>query len=287
MSRWAYVNGRYLPHANAAVHIEDRGFQFADSVYEYFAVFGGGLADAEGHFERLWRSLSELRIDRPMGEAALKMVLGETIRRNRVHDGAVYVQVTRGVSPRDHPFPIPAPRPSLVVTAKNVDYSIAARRAQQGVKVLTQPDLRWGRCDIKSTGLLANVLAKQAAREAGAYEAWLVDQEGFITEGASTNAWIIDAQGRLRTRDTKANILRGVTRQTLLKVATEARVDFVEHAFSVEEAKQASEAFITAASTFVMPVVAIDDVSIGDGRPGPVATRLRDLYLQRARATAQ
>lgn len=287
MSRIAYVNGRYLPHGQAGVHIEDRGFQFADGVYEYFAVFGGRLADADGHFQRLWRSLGELRIEPPMGEAALGAVLCETIRRNRVRDGAVYVQVTRGAAPRDHAFPSPAVPPSLVVTAKAVDYAAAAARALTGVAVITQPDLRWARRDIKSVGLLANVLAKQAAREAGGYEAWLVDDQGLVTEGASTNAWIVDAQGLLRTRAVSADILRGVTRQTLLGLSSEFGVEISERAFTVAEAKAAREAFITAASTFVMPVTSIDGAIVGDGRPGPVASRLRDLYLGNARATAR
>ncbi len=287
MARIAYVNGRYVPLAQAGVHVEDRGFQFADGVYEYFAVFGGRLADAAGHFERLWRSLSELRIAPPMSQAALRIVLAETVRRNRVREGSVYLQVTRGVAPRDHPFPDPPPPPSLIVTAKPVDFAVDEARAAQGVKVLTQPDVRWGRCDIKTVGLLPNVLAKQAAREAGAYEAWLVDELGLVTEGASTNAWIVDAEGVLRTRDTNANILRGVTRKGLIALAEAAGAPVSQRPFTVEEAKAAKEAFITAASTFVMPVVEIDGVKIGDGRPGPVAKRLRALYLGNARSTAQ
>jgi D-alanine transaminase len=286
MPRIAYVNGRYLPLAEAGVSIEDRGFQFADGVYEYFAVFGGKLADVEGHLARLWRSLAALRIDPPMGEAALKVVLAQTIRRNKVRDGSVYVQVTRGVAPRDHPFPNPAPAPSLIVTARSLDFAAAAARAAQGVKVATQPDIRWGRCDIKTTGLLPNVLAKQAARETGAYEAWLVDDLGFVTEGASTNAWIVDAEGVLRTRDTNANILRGVTRMNLIDLAEAAGVPVSQRPFTVKEAQSAKESFITAASTFVMPVVEVDGVKIGDGLPGPVAKRLRSLYLDNARATA-
>ncbi len=287
MGRIAYVDGLYRRHAEAGVHIEDRGFQFADGVYEYFAVFGGKLADAEGHFARLWRSLGELRIDAPMTEPALKLVMAETVRRNRVVDGAVYLQVTRGVAPRDHGFPDPAPRATLVITAKPVNYAAEAAKAAKGVKVLTQPENRWGRCDIKTVGLLPNVLAKQAAREAGAYEAWFVDADGLVTEGASTNAWIIDDQGRLRTRDLTANILHGVTRKQLIALAAEANVVVSEIPFTVAEAKAAREAFITAASTFVMPVVAIDGELIGDGRPGPVATGLRALYMGAARSQAR
>jgi D-alanine transaminase len=287
MSRIAYVNGRYTPLAHAGVHIEDRGFQFADAVYEYFAIFDGKLADAEGHLERLWRSLGELRIDRPMSEAALKIVIRETARRNGVRDGAAYLQISRGVARRDHPFPTVTPPPTVVVTAKAVDYAAEAAKAAKGVKVLTRPDNRWGRCDIKTVGLLPNVLAKQAAREAGAYEAWLVDELGFVTEGASTNAWIVDAEGVLRTRDTNANILRGVTRKNLLPLADAAGCPVSERPFTVEEAKHAREAFITAASTFVMPVIGIDGAIIGDGKPGPVSQRLRALYLDNARTNAR
>jgi D-alanine transaminase len=286
MSRIAYVDGRYRPHAEAGVHIEDRGFQFADGVYEYFAVFGGKLADAEGHLERLWRSLSELRIEPPMSEKALLVVLHETVRRNRFKDGAVYLQITRGAAPRDHPFPNPAPAPTVVVTAKPVDYAAAEARAKIGVKVLTQPDIRWGRCDIKTVGLLPNVLAKQAAREAGAYEAWLVDELGFVTEGGSTNAWIVDADGVLRTRDTNANILRGVTRKVLLALTEQAGIEVSQRPFTVAEAKAAKEAFLTAASNFVMPIVEIDGVAVGDGRPGPISQKLRALYVANARITA-
>jgi D-alanine transaminase len=287
MSRIAYVNGRYAPHGQACVHIEDRGFQFADAVYEYFAVFDGRLADSEGHLERLWRSLGELRIDRPMSETALVMVMRETVRRNRVRDGAVYLQISRGVANRDHPFPTRPVPPTVVVTAKPVNFAAEQAKSEKGVGVLTRPDNRWGRCDIKTVGLLPNVLAKQAAREAGAYEAWLVDELGFVTEGSSTNAWIIDAEGILRTRDTNANILRGVTRKGLLSLAAEAGHPVSERPFTVEDAKKAREAFITAASTLVMPVVSIDGHPVGDGRPGPVSQRLRALYLDNARANAR
>ena len=286
MSRVAYVNGRYVPHRQAAVSIDDRGFQFADAVYEYFAVFGGKLADAPGHFERLWRSLSELRIDPPMGEAALTAVIHQTIRLNRVRDGAVYLQISRGVAKRDHPFPNPTPHPTVVVTAKPVNYAAEHAKAEKGVAVLSRPDNRWGRCDIKTVGLLPNTLAKQAAREAGAYEAWLVDDLGFVTEGSSTNAWIVDADGVLRTRDTNANILRGVTRRNLIDIAAEAGVPVSQRPFTIEEAKSAREAFITAASTFVLPVVKIDGAVVADGAPGPVSRRLRALYLENAKANA-
>ncbi len=286
MSRIAYVNGRYTSHAQAAVHIEDRGFQFADGVYEVWAAFDGRLADADGHFERLARSLSELRIDQPMTRPALERVLRETLRRNRVRNGIVYLQVTRGAARRDHAFPAVGTPVTVVVTARAVDMAAAEAKAAKGVAVVTQPDQRWGRCDIKTVGLLPNALAKQAAREVGAYEAVLVDGQGLVTEGASTNVWIVDGEGALRTRDTGANILRGVTRKALLQIAAELQMRVEERPFTIAEAKGAREAFITAASAFVTPVVKIDGVDVADGQVGPVAKRLRALYLDAAKRTA-
>ena len=285
MARIAYVNGRFVPHARAVVHIEDRGYQLADGVYEVWAVFDGRLADAAGHFQRLARSLGELRIAAPMSDRALQVLLTETLRRNRVTDGLVYLQVTRGVAPRDHAFPDPPVAPGVVITARRVDHAAAQARAAKGVAVVTQPETRWARCDIKTVGLLPNVLAKQAARDAGAAEAWFVDELGLVTEGASTNAWIVDATGALRTRDIQANILRGVTRNSLLSIAAEAGLTLEERPFTVEEARGAREAFITGAGTLVMPVVRVDGQALGDGAPGPVAKRLRELYIQAARRT--
>jgi D-alanine transaminase len=282
MSRWAYVNGRFQPHGEAVVHVEDRGYQFADAVYEVWAVIGGKLADFEGHMTRLGRSLDELRIEHPMTRASLLNVLRETVRRNRVKFGLCYIQVSRGVARRDHPFPDPAVAPSVVITCKPLDRVAMEAKARKGVAVVTQPDIRWGRCDIKTVCLLPNILAKQAARERGAAEAWLVDDMGMVTEGSSTNAWIVDKDGNLRTRDTQANILRGITRGNLLSVATDAGVAVLEQAFTVDEAKQAKEAFFTAASAFLTPVVSIDGAEIGDGKPGPLTTRLRELYFDRA-----
>jgi D-alanine transaminase len=286
MPHLAYVNGRFTPHAEAAVHIEDRGYQLADGIYEVWAVFDGRLSDAAGHFERLDRSLSELRIEPPMSRAALTVVLKETVRRNRVRDGLAYLQVTRGVAPRDHAFPNPAVPASVVVTAKRVDRAAAEARAAKGAAVVTVPETRWARCDIKTIALLPNVLAKQQAREAGAVEAWFVDDLGLVTEGASSNAWIIDRDGVLRTRDTQANILRGITRKTLLGVVAEDGLKVEERPFTVEEAKAAREAFITGAGTLVLPIVRIDGAPVGDGVPGPVAKRLRQRYIQEARRTA-
>lgn len=286
MSRFAYVNGRFVRHGEAAVHIEDRGYQLADGVYEVWAVFDGKLADAQGHFARLWRSLDSLRIAHPMGQAALTVVLREAVRRNMVRNGLVYLQVTRGVARRDHAFPNPAVAPSMVVTAKSTDPQLAERKAAQGAAVISVPENRWGRCDIKSVGLLPNALAKQTARERGAIEAWFVDDLGLVTEGASSNAWIVDAEGHLRTRDTQANILHGVTRSTLFEVIREAGLPINEKPFTIAEAQGAREAFITGAGTLVMPIVSVDGVKVGDGAPGPVATRLRSLYIQRAREKA-
>jgi D-alanine transaminase len=283
MSRIAYVNGRYTRHDRAAVHIEDRGYQFGDGVYEVWAVFDGILADSEGHFARLERSVGELRIAMPMGFAALRIVLREVLRRNHIRDGLLYLQVTRGVAPRDHVFPDPPVPPSIVVTAKPVDRAGADAKAAKGVGVITTPENRWGRCDIKTVGLLPNLLAKQAAREQGSGEAWFVDGDGLITEGGSSNAWIVDADGVLRTRDTGANILRGVTRIAILRLAQELQMKVEERPFTAAEVKNAREAFFTGAGALVMPVTAIDGAPIGDGRPGPVARRLRALYVDEAR----
>jgi D-alanine transaminase len=286
MGRIAYVNGRYQRHADAAVHIEDRGYQLADAVYEVWSVFGGKLADAEGHFARLARSLGELRIPEPMSRAALTIVLREVLRRNQVREGLIYLQVSRGVAPRDHAFPEGDLSPSVVITAKSLDRAASEAKAAKGIAVITTPENRWGRCDIKTVGLLPNVLARQAARERGAGEALFVDEMGLITEGASANAWILDGNGVLRTRDTQANILRGVTRRTLLDVIAEAGLKVEERPFTPEEMAEAKEAFITGAGSLVLPVIAIDGQPIGDGAPGPVAKRLRSLYIERAKQTA-
>lgn len=280
MSRVAYVNGQYVPHGQAVVHVEDRGFQFADGVYEVWSVFDGRLGDFDGHLTRLWRSLDELRIPHPMTRQALEAVLKETVRRNRIHEGLVYIQVTRGTARRDHPFPPEGTPPSVVITAKSLPLSKGNAQAAKGVAVITQPDIRWGRCDIKTVGLLPNVLAKQAAKERGAAEAWMVDDMGLVTEGSSTNAWIVDENGKLRTRDTQSNILRGITRAAVMALIAEEGLELEERAFSVDEAKRAREAFYTSATGFVMPAVSIDGVKIGNGKPGPIATRLRELYLE-------
>ncbi len=286
MSRVAYVNGVYQRHSEATIHVEDRGFQFADGVYEVWSVCGGRMADCEGHMTRLHRSLNELQIDIPMSVEALTRVLKETIRRNRVRDGIVYLQVTRGTARRDHPCPAPGTPPSVVVPSKSLSSRKSDAQAANGVAVVTHPDIRWGRCDIKTVGLLPNVLAKQAARDKGAYEAWMVDEMGLVTEGSSTNAWIVDKSGKLRTRDTQANILKGITRTAIMAMIEAEGIELDERPFSVDEAKEAREAFFTAAGAFVMPAVSIDGVRIGDGKPGPIATRLRARYLEEAKREA-
>jgi D-alanine transaminase len=286
MGRIAYVNGRFVPQRDAMVHIEDRGYQLADAVYEVWSLFDGRLADAEGHFARLERSLSELSIAMPMGRRALALVLREAVRRNRIREGVVYLQVSRGVAPRDHAFPAGEVRPAVVITVKAVDRSAADAKAAKGVAVVTTPENRWGRCDIKTTSLLPNALARQKAKEAGAAEAWFVDELGLVTEGAASNAWIVDRDGRLRTRDTSANILRGVTRATLMQVIADEGLEVDERPFTPAEAVAAREAFITGAGALVLPVVSVDGELIGNGAPGPLATRLRRLYIERARAGA-
>ena len=284
MSRVAYVNGRYVPHANAQVHIEDRGYQFADGVYEVIAVVDGRLVDAEPHFDRLERSLAELDMAMPMARGPFRVVLAETVRRNGVGDGMVYLQVSRGVARRDHPFP-QGVRPALVVTARRLAFP-GDPDAVAGARVITAPDIRWGRCDIKSISLLPNVLAKQQAIEAGAYETWMVDGDGRVTEGSATNAWILARDGCVVTRPLDNAILGGITRQTVIRLARADGVDVVERAFTVDEAKAAREAFITSTTNLLRAVTQIDDAVIGNGEPGETSRRLLGLYLAYARGEA-
>lgn len=280
MTRVVYVNGRYLPYAQAGVHVEDRGFQFADAIYEVCEVEAGSLVDETRHMERLERSLGELRIPAPMSRSALGIVLREIIRRNRVKTGLVYLQVTRGAAPRDFPFPKGGITPTVVCLARRVDGAKREAKAQAGIAVKTMPDIRWGRCDIKTVMLLPAVLAKEAAADDGAQEAWLVDSQGFVTEGASSNAWIVDGSGALITRPTGNAILPGVTRRTLLDLLSREKIPLLERPFSVEEALAAREAFITSASGTVMPVVAINGNSIGTGSPGALTLHLRSIFHQ-------
>jgi D-alanine transaminase len=281
MSRIAYVNGRYLPLRQAMVHVEDRGYQFGDAVYEVCEVRQGRLIDERRHLARLKRSLDELQIKLPMSPVALGIVLREVIARNRIGYGIVYLQVSRGVARRDHAFPAPEVPPSVVVTARPLN----ARRNEAlaaGIAVISVPDNRWGRVDIKTTGLLPNVLARQAAVAQGARDAWFVDKDGMVTEAASANAWIVTQAGRVVTRPADHGILKGITRTVLFEVIKAQGLSVEERAFALSEAYTAREAFVTAASQIVLPVVRIDGRAIGEGKPGPVATALRRAFHEYA-----
>ncbi|HKY96135.1 MAG TPA: D-amino-acid transaminase [Kiloniellales bacterium] len=277
MGRLAYVNGRFLPHRAAQVHIEDRGYQFADGVYEVVPVVEGRLVDEELHLDRLGRSLDELSIAWPVTRPVLRLISHELIRRNGLSNGIVYMQVTRGVAPRDHKFPKSA-MPALVMTTKQLKRASPAVLSQ-GLKVVTVPDIRWQRRDIKSISLLPNCLAKQEAFEKGAAEAWLVEDGGYVTEGSSTNAWIVNGEGKVVTRRANHDILNGITRQVLLKVMAEEGLELDERPFTVDEAYRAKEAFLTSSSNFVMPVTEIDGRPVGNGHPGLLTQRLRRAYL--------
>jgi D-alanine transaminase len=279
------VNGRYRPHCDALVHVEDRGYQFADGVYEVCEVRDGRLVDERRHMARLTRSLAELRIELPMPLSALSIVLHETVRRNRVRNGIVYLQITRGVARRDFGFPVPGIAPSIVVTARPHDSVKAENIAADGIAVITLADKRWARPDIKSVSLLPNVLAKQTARDSGAREAWFVDAQGFVTEGASSNAWIVTADGEVVTRPADNSILSGISRAVVLDAMAARGLPFTERPFTVLEAKAAREAFITAASQIVQPVIRIDGKPVGNGRPGPLALTLRREFHRHAEFT--
>lgn len=278
MSRFVYVNGQYLPYDRAQVSAEDRGFQFGDAVYEVCEVKGGRLVDETRHMDRLERSLDELKITRPMTRPAWQRVLRETIRRNRLDNGSIYLQVSRGARPRDFFFPPAGTPPTVVAIARQAFPARANAKAEKGIGVKTMPDIRWTRCDIKTVMLLPASLAKEAARAEGAEDAWFVDETGFVTEGASANAWIVDREGRLVTRQIDSAILRGVTRTTLLDLLRREGIEVVERPFTVEEAKAAREAFLTSATSLVMPVVAIDNTTIGNGAPGLLSLKLRAAF---------
>lgn len=286
MPRIAYVDGAYVPHTDASVHIEDRGNQFADAVYEVWAVRGGALLDTAGHLKRLRRSLGELQIRPPMSDPALLAVLHEVVRRNRYADALLYLQISRGSAPRDHAFPPATTPPTVIVTARRADLVASDARGVRGISVITVPDIRWGRRDIKTVSLLPNALAKQKAKEAGAGEAWLIDPDGTITEGCSSNAWIVTQDGKLVTRAASHSILNGITRLAVIDAAPSGSVEFEERTFTLEEALAAREAFITSATSHVTPVIRIDGKPIGEGKAGPVAMALRQSYLAAARQSA-
>ena len=279
MSRIAFVNGRYKRHSDAVVHIEDRGYQFSDGVYEVIAVSDFHLVDFKPHLRRLGGSLSKLDIEWPCSERVLKIVLTQLIKRNRLRNGIVYLQITRGVAPRNHAFPIEKIRSSLVVTVSRSGRP-SAQKFTEGVKVVTMPENRWGRRDIKSVSLLPNVLAKQFAVQNGAFETWFVDDEQTITEGSSTNAWIVLAGQEVVTRPLGNDILAGITRMKLIELAKAGNIRITERPFTVDEAINAEEAFITSTTSFVMPVVDIDGKQVGTGKPGSVTNNLLTLYRE-------
>ena len=279
MPRIAYVNGRYVPHYAATVHIEDRGYQFADGVYEVCEIARGFIIDMTRHLDRLDRSLRALEIAWPMSRGALQVAMSEVIRRNMVRDGLVYLQVTRGVAPRDHAFPGAGVRPAIVITAKRSDPAAGAKRAEAGLHIITVPENRWERVDIKTVGLLPNVLARQKAKASGAHDAWFVDPDGTVKEGASSNVWIVTKDNVLVTRQAETGILRGITRTTVIDVAAKLGLSVEERDFSLDEAQGAKEVFMTSATTVVMPVVSIDGRSVANGHPGSTTLSLREAFF--------
>lgn len=278
MSRISYVNGRYRHHQDAAIHIEDRGYQFGDGVYEVVTVLNGTMVDEVGHLDRLDRSLSELSISWPVNRSALQVILREVTRRNKLRNGLLYFQITRGVARRSHEFPANVAS-SLVVTAKHIP-KLNSRPDPQGVSVITIPDIRWSRRDIKTISLLPNCLGKQQAKEAGAFEAWQVDPDGTVTEGTSSNAWIVTQEGELVTRPPENTILNGITRRRIIKIAKESGMHFVERPFTVSEAHNAREAFVSSASSFAKPVTKIDQYVIGNGHIGELTEILSQKYIE-------
>ncbi|BAJ82224.1 MULTISPECIES: D-amino-acid transaminase [Acidiphilium] len=284
MSRIAYVNGRYVPQREASVNVEDRGYQFGDGVYEVIHVHDGRFVDTGLHLARLARSLRELAIPKPMEDGALLVVLREVVRRNRIREGIVYMQVSRGVARRDHAFPRDV-APALVVTARHGKAFPREIDTWTGTAI-TAPDIRWGRVDIKTVNLLPNCLAKQKAREAGAYEAILIDRDGNVTEGSSTTVWAVDEDGVLRTRHLDHHILPGCTRAAVISLMEEAGIRFEERGLSEAELRAAREIFLTSATSYVKPMVRLDGVAVGEGTPGPVARRLFELFARHADGAA-
>ncbi|MEM6356384.1 MAG: D-amino-acid transaminase [Pseudomonadota bacterium] len=283
MSRIVYVNGEFLPEEDAKISVFDRGFLMADGVYEVTSVLEGKLCDYEGHKVRLARSLSELKMESPVTDDELLDIHRELVTRNELHEGVVYLQITRGAADRDFAWPKDA-KPGIVLFTQDKDLE-EAKAAKTGIKVVSQPDLRWARRDIKTVQLLYPSFAKMAAKEQGADDAWMVADDGFVTEGTSNNAYIVKG-GKIITRHLTNDILHGITRAAVLKLAREAQMQVEERPFTIAEAQEADEAFITAASTFVCPVVSVDGVALGSGEPGPVSQRLREIYISEARAHA-
>lgn len=279
MSRIAYVNGRYKPHNQAFVHIEDRGYQFADGVYEVVALYKGHLLDEHGHLNRLQRSMAEMRLNPPVTMDGLKLIMLEIKKRNLLETGLIYIQVTRGVATRYHPFPDPAVPCSLVVTAKHMKVP-NPKLVEKGISIIAYPEIRWARCDVKSIALLPNVLAKQAAIDEGAGDAWFVDKAGYVTEASASNAWIITQENVLQTRPLDEGILGGITRLSIMQIAKTMNMTCLEKPFTIKEAQNAKEAFITSATNYVMPVTKIEGKDVGKGVAGPIALSLRQSYLR-------
>lgn len=284
MTRTIYVNGSYQPYEQALVHAEDRGFQFGDAVYEVCEVTDGRIVDEARHMARLSRSLGELEIAEPMSQGAWQRVIRETVRRNRVRHGLVYIQVSRGAGPRDFLFSGVRTPPTVICLARTVDPRHQRAAAAKGISIITCPEMRWARCDIKTVMLLPASLAKQQAKQQGAQEAWFIDRDGFVLEGGSSNAWLVTADDEVVTRPADSAILRGVTRSTLIDLLARDGLELVERSFTRDEALAAKEAFITSATNLVMPVVALDGTAIGDGVPGPVVKRLREHFHDVAEA---
>lgn len=271
----AYVNGRYSPIAEAAVSIDDRGFQFADSVYEVVAFLNGRFLDWEKHVWRLRRSLAALHIIGVAGDAALLAIARRLVAMSRYSDGLLYVQISRGIARRDHGFP-GASTPTVVLTARRFDFHHRVTQLAQGIAVISLPDQRWARCDIKTTGLLPAVLAKQEAKRAGAFEA-MFERDGKVTEGGSTNMWLVDGRETIVTHPISMEILAGVARDTLLQLAQENGLQVEQRSFTLEEARGAPELFLTSTTAPILPITTLDGAPVGHGSPGPVTTRLADM----------
>ena len=283
MSRVVFVNGEYLPYEQSRVHIEDRGYQFADGVYEVFAVIENKLADYDAHMSRLLRSLSELNMKLPYSRKSIFFHISNIIKQNLISDGLVYLQISRGVASRDFKFPNNT-KGSLVIIAKNTSLDQYTESFNKGISVSTTRDLRWKRVDIKSLNLLAPVLAKQSAYEKNCQESWLIDDDNFITEGSSSNAWIYQ-DGTLITRPVSNSILNGITRSTLIRGLKKRKIKYKEAKFNLEDVKKSSEAFITSATQHVMPVVRVNSIKIGKGVPGLRALDFRAAYMESLKLT--
>jgi len=278
MGRVAYVNGRYVPHSDATVSIEDRGYQFADGVYEVVAIWNGCAVDLAPHMDRLDRSMSELRFATPPHRHALGVIARETVRRNKVKRGILYIQINRGTAPRNHPFPMDSQGCSVVMTARS-GLGPSAAQAENGVALSVQPDIRWRRRDIKTVGLLANVLNKQRAKEQGAFEALLIDPDETVTEASAANVWIVDKDGTLKTRPLGPEILGGITRARVIDLAARNGLKVEETSFALDDVLSAREVFLTGTTTFVLPVTQVDEHTIANGHPGETARSLRQSYL--------